>query len=37
MDALAAELREWAAALSAAWLVLAVYHRHHGCWRKARG
>ena len=37
LDALATELREWAAALSAAWLVLAGYHVHHGCWRKARG
>jgi hypothetical protein len=37
-DQLAAELREWTEALSSAWLVLAGYHRHHGCWRmKAHG
>ena len=36
-DRLAAELREWAGALLAAWLVLSGHHKHRGQWRKSDG
>ena len=36
-DQLAAELRAWAEALLAAWLVLSGHHQHRGQWRKSDG
>ena len=33
-DRLAIELRQWAAVLSAAWLILTGHHKHHGLWRR---
>jgi hypothetical protein len=35
-EKLANELSEWAAVLSAAWLVLTGHHRHRGCWREKK-
>lgn len=35
-DRSAAELREWAEAIAAAWLVATGHHLHHGCWRYRR-
>ena len=36
-DRLADELRSWTNTLSIAWLVLAGFHNHKGCWRTKRG